>query len=510
MTAAATGGTATRWAPSPGLLLDRITGRVTMYRLVVLVLLVTAVAAIGLALAGVLPFPPLGLVAALAVALVVGYGTDRLFGAIRRIRPHAESGVITGLLGFFLFLPLATPQALGALALAVAAGNLSKYVLVVRGRHVANPVAVGAVVVLLTGLSGATWWVATPVLLPFVVLGGALVVRRAGAWDLALPVVAVGVAGTVLRLVGTGTAPGAALWTAVASYPTLFLAAFMASEPLTAPPRRRQRLLVGALVGVLMLLPLRVGPVPMTPELALVLANVVAFAFGPRRRLRFVLGGRETHPGGIVDLHLRPEAPLRIRPGQYLELSLPGAPQDARGLRRAFSPASAPGDAAVRILTRQPARPSAFKRALAAVPVGGTIAGSAVAGDFLPPRDPAVPVVWFAGGIGVTPFLAMAAAEPGRDAVLVWRLGAADDPAWASEALRDVRVLVVGPAETPLPDGWERIGDDLATARLSHVVRDLGRRTAYAAGAPSWVATVRRVARAAGIRRVRTDRFLGY
>ena len=510
MTAATTERAAsTRVRPSPGLLLDRVTGRVTMYRLVVLVLLVIALAAVVLSVAGVLPFPPAGLVAALAVALLVGYGTNRLFGAIRRIRPHAESGVITGLLGFFLLLPLGTPQALGALALAVALGNLSKFVLVVRGRHVANPVAVGAVVVLLTGLSGATWWVATPVLLPFVVLGGALVVRRAGAWDLALPVVVVGVAGTVLGLVGVGTAPAVALWTAVASSPTLFLAAFMASEPLTAPPRRWQRLLVGTLVGVLLPLPLHVGPVPMTPEIALVLANVVAFAFGPRRRLRFVLEQREAHPGGVTDLRLRPEAPLRIRPGQYLELSLPGAKQDARGLRRAFSPASAPGDV-VRILTREPERPSAFKRALAAVPVGGTIAGSAVAGDFLPPRDPAAPVVWFAGGIGVTPFLAMAAAEPARDAVLVWRLGAEDDPAWAADALRGVRVLVVGPDTVPLPAGWERIGPDLGSARLPDVVRDLSRRTAYAAGAPSWVATARRVARAAGIRRLRTDRFLGY
>lgn len=501
--------TTQRRMPPPGLLLDRVLGRVTMYRLVVLVLLGTALAAIAFSVAGVLPFPPAGLVAALTIALLVGYGTDRLVGAIRRIRPHAESGVITGLLGFFLFLPLATPQALSALALAVAVADLSKYVLVVRGRHVANPAAVGAVVVLLTGLSGATWWVATPVLLPFVVLGGALVVRRSGAWDLALPLVVVGAAGTVLRLVGTGTAPGEALWTAVASYPTLFLAAFMASEPLTAPPRRWQRLLIGALVGVLMLLPLRIGPVPMTPEIALVLGNVVAFVFGPRRRLRFVLERRETHPGGVTDLRLRPEAPLRIRPGQYLELSLPGGKQDARGLRRAFSPASAPGDA-VRILTREPARPSAFKRALAAVPVGGTIAGSAVAGDFLPPRDPAAPVIWFAGGVGVTPFLAMAAAEPARDAVLVWRLGPEDDPAWAADVLRGVRVLVVGPEEVPLPAGWERIGDDLTSARLPEVVRDLGSRTAYAAGAPSWVATARRVARAAGIRRLRTDRFLGY
>ncbi|WP_375387546.1 FAD-dependent oxidoreductase [uncultured Amnibacterium sp.] len=494
----------------PGLVLDRLTGRVTMYRLVVLVLLITAVGAIVLSLVGVVSFAPTGLLAALAVSVVVGYGTNRLLGAIRRVRPHAESGVITGLLGFFLFLPLPTVQALGALALAITVANLSKYLLVVRGRHVVNPVAIGAVVLLLTGLSGATWWVATPALLPFLLIGGLLIARRAGAWDLVLPVLAVGVVGTTLRLAAGGTAPGAALWTAVASYPTVFLAVFMMSEPLTAPPRRWQRVLVSALVGVLLLLPLRVGPIPMTPEIALVLGNAVAFAFGQRRRIRFAVEGREAHPGDLAELRLRSEAPLRIRPGQYVELSLPGAKQDTRGLRRAFSPANAPGADLVRIVTRQPAAPSAFKRALAALPAGATVAGSVVAGDFVPPRDPAQPVVWLAGGIGVTPFLAMAQAEPKRDAVLVWRLRAEDDPAWAAAALAGTRVLVVGPGDGPLPAGWQRIGARLEPDALQRAVPDLPDRSAYAAGSPDWVSGARAAARSAGARRVRTDRFLGY
>jgi ferredoxin-NADP reductase/Na+-translocating ferredoxin:NAD+ oxidoreductase RnfD subunit len=480
-----------------------------MYRLVVLVLLAIAVVAIVESLLGVLPFAPLGLVTALVVAVAVGYGTNRLLAASRRIRPHAESGVITGLLGFFLFLPLLTVQALGALALAVAVANLSKYLLVVRGRHVVNPIAIGAVVVLLTRISGATWWVATPALLPLIVLGGLLVVRRAGAWDLALPVLIVLVPGTVVRLLATGSASGPAIWTAIASYPSVFLAAFMVSEPLTAPPRRWQRILVSALVGVLALLPIRVGVYGMTPEIALVLANVLAFSFGQRRRIRFALEARESHPGGVEELRFRGEAPLRIRPGQYVELSLPHVKQDSRGIRRAFSPASAPGSE-VRIVTRQADRASSFKRALAALPTGGTVAGSVVAGDFLPPRDPHAAVLWLTSGVGVTPFLAMAEAEPTRDAVLVWRLHDGDDPAWAVDALEHVRVLVVAPDSVPVPQRWERLGERLDGEALTGAVPDLAHRAGYAAGSPGWVAAARRAARTAGMRRLRTDRFLGY
>jgi ferredoxin-NADP reductase/Na+-translocating ferredoxin:NAD+ oxidoreductase RnfD subunit len=494
---------------SPGLLLDRLTGRVTMYRLVVLVLLGVAVIAILSSTAGLLSFPPPGMLAALAVALVVSVAANRLFAAVRRLRPHTESALITGLLGFFLFLPLATPQALGALALAVAIANLSKYLLVVRGRHVLNPVAAGAVVVLLSGLSGATWWVATPILLPFVLVGGALVVRRSGAWDLAVPVLVIAIPGTVVRLVAAGSTPGAAIWTAVASYPFLFLAAFMLSEPLTAPPRRLQRILVSALVGVLVLLPLQVGGISPTPEVALVLANLVAFGFGQRRRIRFVLEARQHHAGGLEELRFRSEAPLRIRPGQYVELTLPHARQDSRGVRRAFSPASAPGSE-VRILTRQAARPSSFKRALATLPVGGAVAGSTVAGDFVPPRDPTAPVLWLASGVGVTPFLAMAAAQPTRDAVLVWRLRQGDDPGWAASALSGVRVLVVGPADLVLPPGWRPLGERLDADALAAAVPDVSERLGFAAGSPAWVAAARRAGRRAGVRRMRADRFLGY
>jgi ferredoxin-NADP reductase len=495
--------------PGPGELLDRLTGRLTMYRLVALVLLAIAGVAIVESLLGLLPFAPLGLAVALVVAVAAGYGTNRLFGAIRRIQPHAESGIITGLLGFFLLLPLPTVQAIGALTLAVTAGNLAKYLLVIRGRHVVNPIAIGAVVVLLTRISGATWWVATPVLLPAVAIGGLLVVRRAGAWDLALPMLVVAVLGYAVELAAAGSAPAAAIWTSIASYPSLFLAAFMLSEPLTAPPRRWQRILVSALVGVLTLLPLHVGTVGMTPEIALVLANVVAFAFGQRRRMRFVLERREAHAGGIEDLRFTSEAPLRIRPGQYVELSLPHRGADSRGVRRAFSPAGAPGSA-VRIVTRQASHPSSFKRALAALPDGAAVSGSVLAGDFLPPRDPASRVLWMASGVGITPFLAMAEAEPQRDAVLVWRLRDGDDPAWAAAALAQVRVLVVGPATVPVPEGWARVGGDLDGAALAAAVPDLAERRGYAAGSPSWVATARRLARTAGLGPLRTDRFLGY
>lgn len=493
---------------------DRLLGRATMYRVVLVALAVLAAGAVLFGAVGVLPFGVPDLLASLAVAVLVAVGSNRLFALLWRVRTHTESSVITGLLGFFLFLPGTTLQSLGPLALAVSAANLSKYVLAVRGRHVLNPIAAGAVVVALTGIGGAGWWVATPALLPFVLIGGALVVRRAGAWDLALPLVAVAVPGVLIGLLAAGTEPVVALTTALASYPTLFLAAFMMTEPLTAPPRRWQRVAVAALVGLLTLLPLRVGFVVLSPEIALVLGNAVAFAFGQRRRVRLTLERRTERPGGIEDLLFRSEAPLRLLPGQYVELSLPHAAQDARGARRAFSPANAPGTTAVRVVTRRAEPSSSFKRALADLRPGAEVAGAAVAGDFLPPRDPAAPVLWIAGGIGVTPFTAMAAARASTDARLVWSVREGEDLEWVREATGALPVDLVGPGAladpAARPPGWGYAGERLTAAALAAAVPDLASRTVYAAGSPALVSEARAAARAAGARRVRTDRFLGY
>lgn len=499
---------------TPGVVADRLLGRATMYRAVTVALVVLAAGSVLFGAIGLIPFDAPGLIAALAVAVVVGVSTNRLLARIWRVRPHTESSLITALLGFFLFLPGATLEALGPLALAVAAANLSKYVLAVRGRHVLNPIAAGAVVVTLTGISGAGWWVATPALLPFILIGGALVIRRAGAWDLALPLVAVAVPGVALGLLATGSTPAVALTTAIASYPTLFLAAFMMTEPLTAPPRRWQRIAVSALVGVLSLLPLRVGYVVMSPEIALVLGNLVAFAFGQRRRVRLTLERRVERDGGLEDLLFRSEAPLRLLPGQYVELSLPHAAQDGRGARRAFSPANAPGTTAVRLLTRRAEPSSSFKRALAALEPGSVVAGAAVAGDFVPPKDAAEPVLWVAGGIGITPFTAMAAARPSADARLVWVVRQGEDLEWVRESVGALPVDLIGPAAfadpAARPAGWGYAGERLTAETLRSAVPDLAGRTVYAAGSPALVAEARSAAKAAGARRVRTDRFVGY
>lgn len=54
----------------------------------------------------------------------------------------------------------------------------SKYLLTVEKQHLFNPVAAGLVGAALLSDHSGVWWMGVPAMLPFVVLGGFLVVRR--------------------------------------------------------------------------------------------------------------------------------------------------------------------------------------------------------------------------------------------------------------------------------------------------------------------------------------------
>jgi ferredoxin-NADP reductase len=101
-----------------------------------------------------------------------------------------------------------------------------------------------------------------------------------------------------------------------------------------------------------------------------------------------------------------PESPISWKAGQYIHYKLPHANPDDRGIERYFSISSAPFEKRVRLTSRFAEKGSSFKRALNALPIGGKIEGDPPEGDFCLDRVDK-PVVFIAGGIGITPFRAI-------------------------------------------------------------------------------------------------------
>lgn len=496
--------------------LDRVTGRVTMYRLVTLSLLVITVAALALSALGLLPYEPLEILASLGAALAGTVISNRVFALLFRMRPHTESSVITGLLLFLLFWPSLDPVDLGVVALAGVLATASKYLLAWRGRHLFNPAAAGATLVAVVGFDGAVWWVATGALLPLVAVGAFLVLYRTRRLPMGLLFIVVASALLTVRLTLGGQDVTEALSTSLVSYPIVFFAGFMLTEPLTLPPRRWQQLLLAVIVGVLFTVPFGLGPIILSFEFALVIGNAIAFLMGQRRGIRLALVSRRRLTPTAWEFTFQPARPISFRPGQYLELTVPHERADARGSRRVFSISSAPTvEGAVSVAMRMPERSSSFKRAILELEPGARLTATSVGGDFLLPSDPAAPVLLIAGGIGVTPFLSQLAHDRrrgiDRDVVVIYSVRSSDEIGFDDELSHDT-VLLVSPEEPgDLPASWRWIGTGpLTGALISEAVPDAAARAPYVSGAPDLVTEVRSHLRGLGAKRVKTDYFSGY
>ncbi|MFC4224980.1 FAD-dependent oxidoreductase [Lysinibacter cavernae] len=493
-------------------------GRITMYRLVLGVLALMAVASFALTFLGALPYTPIDIAASAVVAVGVALLSGHLLAAAVQSAAQWESSAITGFLVFFLFWPTADPGQLWRIALVSVIASVSKYVLVWRGRHLFNPVAIAAVIASVTGLTAAVWWPANAYLFPVVLVGAiAVVVRTRKLLMFALYVVVATLSGTVV-LVLNGTAALDALPVVLLSYPVVFLGGFMLTEPLTLPPRRWQQLMLAAVAGVLVSVPFHVGPLYNSPELTLVVMNLAAALFARRSGIRLTLLGRKLLSPTVVEFSFRPKRPLDFVPGQYLELVIPHGKPDSRGTRRMLSPTSVPGSAElVTVATSMPAKTSTAKRALRLKQEGAVLSATGVWGDFVLPRDPSVPVLLVAGGIGITPFVSQLRSDRmrgiRRDVTLVYAARSAAEYAYLDDLVGDgVRIILAGPeAPAQLPVGCELLGAERISGELLALrMPDLRARHAFVSGPPSLVEDLREDLKRQGVRSVHTDVFLGY
>jgi len=98
---------------------------------------------------------------------------------------------------------------------------------------------------------------------------------------------------------------------------------------------------------------------------------------------------------------------LNFLPGQYITVRLLGTSyKDEKGNERDFSINNPPSENRKIVITTR-IRDSAFKKSLREMPVGSDVELNGPNGSFVLPKDNLRPLIFIAGGIGITPFLSM-------------------------------------------------------------------------------------------------------
>ena len=210
---------------------------------------------------------------------------------------------------------------------------------------------------------------------------------------------------------------------------------------------------------------------------------------------------------------------VHFTPGQYFFVTLPDVGhQDDRGLRRHITVATAPSETGVLgFATRM--RDSAFKRTLAELPVGADVEIEPPKGSFALPEDPSRPLVFVAGGIGITVFRSMLRhiddeRLPYR-VTLVFSNRDRESAAFLDELQQleqgssSIRLVSTMTADSDWKGETRRVDAEFF---LDYLGEDLGKSTFLVAGPPAMVEGVQKALVEAGVEEehVIAERYSGY
>lgn len=224
---------------------------------------------------------------------------------------------------------------------------------------------------------------------------------------------------------------------------------------------------------------------------------------------------REPVAEGTFAFYFDKPAGFSHEAGQNAMFSLiePG-PMDDAGPSRAFTIASAPHERELMIATRM--RDSAFKRTLAALPMGAKISMDGPAGLMTLHEDASRPAVFLAGGIGITPFLAIARDAAARRLphrlLLIYSNRRPQDAAFLDELKRmespNFRLVTTMTAAPDWKGETRLIGREL----LAKHVPDVRAPVYYFAGPPGMTMAVQGMLSELGVSEeaMRSEEFYGY
>lgn len=492
-----------------------------MYRLLIYYLIGLLIVAVALSAAGKLGYSPMVIAGISLYSFVVAWITNKVFAWYLRIPANSDSALITALILSLIISPATDRYTLLFVTAAAGLAIASKYLITYRKRHIFNPAAIAVVLTALGPKESASWWVGTSMMMPFVIIGGFLLVRRIRRGPMVTSFLTTALVATALDALLHHNSIFTTWHNTIFNSALLFLAFVMLTEPLTSPTTKKMQIWYGVLTGLLFPPQIHLGSLYSTPERALIVGNIFAFIVNPKVKLFPKLSKTVKITPDSADFVFTPDRKFTYLPGQYMEFTLPHENIDSRGQRRYFTLASSPTEDTLRIGVKFYKKSSSFKRALLDVKAGTNFSANALGGDFTLPQDTDRKIVFIAGGIGVTPYRSMIKylvdTKEKRDVTLLYSASTAEDIAYtdifetARHQLGINPVYMLTKTGTKIPDKRFRAG--LITPEvIQKEVPDFADRLFYISGPQPMVASISHMLHELGITRdhIKTDFFSGY
>jgi ferredoxin-NADP reductase len=202
---------------------------------------------------------------------------------------------------------------------------------------------------------------------------------------------------------------------------------------------------------------------------------------------------RQRLAGGLAVFRLEKPEGFRFMAGQWCLLTVPAMGfNDERGLRRPLSVASSPLDKELLFATKL--SDSAFKRTMAGMPPGTIITLEPPRGALVLPTDTATPLVFLAGGIGITPFRSMcryaADAKTGHRITLFYSSKTPEETPFLEELqhlpeqIKEISVAITMTRAPEDPASWSGLRGRLGAETIKERCPVWERALYYVAGPP--------------------------
>jgi ferredoxin-NADP reductase/Na+-transporting NADH:ubiquinone oxidoreductase subunit NqrB len=392
-------------------LADRLLDRITMYKLLLYYLIALLVIAFGLNILGVLHFGAASIASSAIILVVACWVINKVFAAIFNAPNNVESVYITALILALIIPPTTSGNVAEHITFLLAASGLamaSKYILTINKKHIFNPAAVAVALTALGPRQSADWWVGTSVMLPYVLIGGVLLVHKIRRGRMVSVFFISTLVATVIYSLLAGQDAFTTLSQTITTSAMFFLGFVMLTEPLTTPPNAKKQTWYAVFTGILFPPQFHILSLYSTPELALIAGNIFSYIISPKVKLFPTLKQRLRLTPDSADFVFSTNTKKFVyEPGQYMEWTLPHNGTDNRGNRRYFTLASSPTEQDIRIGVKFHDGGSSYKETLMDINKDTPIVAAQVSGDFVLPKDHKRKLVFIAGGIGVTPYRSM-------------------------------------------------------------------------------------------------------